>query len=168
MILIALGANLPGPAGAPLDALETALGLMPASGIQVLARSRWYVTSPVPRSGQPDYINGVVSVDTALEPLALMEALQGIEQKMGRVRSVPNAARTLDLDLIDFRGLCLDSGRLTLPHPRAHLRAFVLYPLRDVAPEWRHPLTGASLDTLCAALDPDQDIRCLEDEGAGS
>ncbi len=114
----------------------------------------------MPASDQPRYINAVLRLACAAPPSDLLAALQAIEQGAGRQRSLPNAARTLDLDIIDAGGLVQQDARLTLPHPRAHLRRFVLQPLRDVAPGWRHPLTGAPVDALLAAL-PHADIHPL-------
>lgn len=116
--------------------------------LEVEAVSRWYESAPVPPSGQPPYVNGVVRCRTTLEPLALLDVLQRVETRLGRVRSVPNAARTLDLDIISIDNMQLNTDRLILPHPRATQRAFVLHPLHDVAPEWKDPTTGKGLDTL--------------------
>ena len=151
-MIIAVGANLPGADGTtPLQACEGAARAVAAlPGVTGLVRSRWYASAPVPPSGQPDYINGAFAAVWAGTPEALLTALQAIEQAAGRQRSVPNAARTLDLDIIDAGGLVQDSARLILPHPRAHLRAFVLAPLRDVAPSWRHPVTGTGVSVLLA------------------
>jgi 2-amino-4-hydroxy-6-hydroxymethyldihydropteridine diphosphokinase len=142
MILVAIGANLPGPANEP--PLETcraavrALAALPGVGLEAV--SRWYETAPVPPSGQPNYINGVARVSAmAFSPEALLAALQATEARFGRRRAEVNAARPLDLDLIDMDGLVRDVPDPILPHPRAHLRAFVLLPLLDVAPDWVHP-----------------------------
>ena len=120
--------------------------------------SPWYSTAPIPPSGQPRYINGVIAVTGTLTPDSLLRALQAIEAAEGRVRGAANAARTLDLDIIAMGDLLRAAPDPILPHPRLHLRRFVLMPLRDVAPAWHHPETGASVHTLLAAL-PAQDIR---------
>ncbi|MCF3946865.1 2-amino-4-hydroxy-6-hydroxymethyldihydropteridine diphosphokinase [Acidiphilium sp. AL] len=165
MILIAIGANLPGPDGAsPRDTCIRALEAVRAlPGLEFRAVSPWYRTTPVPRdASQPDFCNGVARFDVArfagvAEPEALLAALHRIEAEFGRERSVPNAARTLDLDLIDLNGLVRDAPPPILPHPRAHLRAFVLRPLLDVAPDWVHPRSGAAgmslLDTVPGGSD---------------
>ncbi|GBR62711.1 2-amino-4-hydroxy-6-hydroxymethyldihydropteridine pyrophosphokinase [Acetobacter syzygii NRIC 0483] len=114
----------------------------------------------MPPSGQPPYVNGVVRGVTSLSPLALLDCLQQIETQQGRVRSVPNAARTLDLDIIDMDGVCEKTERLCLPHPRAQERAFVLLPVRDVAPQWVHPLTGQGLEQMVNAVQG-QEIRVI-------
>lgn len=158
--LIALGANLPAPDGAcPRMTCERALqSLACLPGLTLQARSRWFSTAPVPPSGQPRFINGVVRLGGRCDPAALIAALQHIEAASGRLRGAPNAARTLDLDIIDMAGEIRDSPDPILPHPRCHLRAFVLLPLRDVAPRWRHPRLKKSVSDLIALL-PLQDVR---------
>jgi 2-amino-4-hydroxy-6-hydroxymethyldihydropteridine diphosphokinase len=152
MILIAIGANLPGPLGeSPLEtcrAAVAALGAIP--GLTLVSVSSWYRSAPVPPSGQPDYVNGVARLSGTIGPEALLAATQAIEARFGRRRSVANAARTLDLDLIDLDGLVRPGPDPILPHPRAHLRAFVLLPVRDVAPDWVCPGRGEDVGTLLA------------------
>ena len=157
MILVALGANLPGPHGeSPLDTCAWAVGeLGTLPGLAVTAVSRWYETTPEPPSDQSNYVNGAVRIEGAEDPEALLASLHEIEARAGRVRAVQNAARPLDLDLIAMDGLVRDTAPI-LPHPRAHLRAFVLQPLRDVAPEWRHPVTRLTPAEMLAALPGDQ------------
>jgi 2-amino-4-hydroxy-6-hydroxymethyldihydropteridine diphosphokinase len=132
-----------------------------SSSVAAISRSRWYLTAPVPRSDQPDFVNGVIAASTTAEPTDLLTLLHRVEETFGRVRSVPNAARPVDLDLLDYNGLLRDGEPPILPHPRLHQRAFVLYPLRDVAPGWVHPRLGKSVDALIGALPPDQPIRVL-------
>jgi len=127
-------------------------------GLNGAVRSRWFSSAPVPASDQPRYINGILRLDGKADPAWLLAALQTIEQAAGRVRSERNAARTLDLDIVAMDGLVRDAPDPVLPHPRAHLRAFVLLPLRDVAPFWVHPVLGQDVNALIAALPP-QDIR---------
>lgn len=164
MILIAIGANLPGPDGA--SARETcaraAAALARLPGLRMAGQSRWYATAPQPPSGQPDYINGVIGLEgVPPDPAILLGWLQDIEAASGRVRGAANAARTLDLDIIDIDGMCRAAPDPILPHPRAHLREFVLRPLLDVVPGWRHPRTGEAGAALLAGL-PAQGARVLQ------
>jgi 2-amino-4-hydroxy-6-hydroxymethyldihydropteridine diphosphokinase len=160
VILVALGANLPGPHGSPQQTLAAALEGFAAQGLSVKARSFWYETSPVPVSDQPNYVNGVVQVETVMDAPDTLAVLHGIEADFGRRRSVANAARVIDLDLLDFHGRIRASNPI-LPHPRLAERAFVLYPLRDVAPDWVHPVSGRSVSALIASLPTGQAIRRL-------
>src|SRR3954447_21949724 len=153
MILVALGANLPSQEGAPRETLRRAVAMMPSRGLVVIRKSRIFLTEPVPRSHQPWYANQVVVVDTTLPPEGVLSALLEIEQRFGRERGERDAARSLDLDLIAYGDVQRDSGALVLPHPRMHERAFVLAPLVDVAPEWRHPRLGETATILLARTD---------------
>jgi 2-amino-4-hydroxy-6-hydroxymethyldihydropteridine diphosphokinase len=128
---VGLGANL----GADLSAALTqaALSLEAWPGVRVAARSSLWRSEPVDAGG-PDFLNAVVALDTTLAPLELLDALQAIESSHGRQRPYRHAPRTLDLDLLLYADLVLDTPRLTLPHPRLHERAFVLKPLLELAP----------------------------------
>lgn len=156
MILIAIGANMPAPDGtAPLDTCRASVPEMCAiAGLSFVALSGWYRTAPVPRGIGADYCNGMVRLEGGIDAAALLAELQGIEARFGRARSYPNAPRSLDLDIIDLNGMIRAAPDPILPHPRAHLRAFVLRPLLDVAPGWRHPVYRSSLTTLLAGLPP--------------
>lgn len=153
-ILVAVGSNLPGPGGrSPLAICAWAVARLAAiEGLRLVAVSRWYRTPAWPPSDQPDYVNGVVRLAGGLAPRAVLAALQAIEAEGGRVRGAPNAARTLDLDVVGIDGLVLDTPDLVVPHPRMAARAFVLAPLCDVAPGWVHPVLGQTAAALLAAL----------------
>lgn len=162
MILLGLGANLPSAThGQPEATLAAALAALAAEGVTVDRLSPWYRSAPVPAGDQPWYVNGVAAVTTRLAPAELLELLHRVERRFGRVRRDRNEPRVLDLDLLDYDGLVQDSGQAVLPHPRLHERAFVLLPLRDVAPHWRHPILGRSVDKLVAALPPGQRVERL-------
>lgn len=160
-ILVAVGANLPSAGRTPLETCEWAVErLARLPGLRLRGVSRWFATRPVPESDQPSFINGVVLLAGAAEPHRLLQALHGIEQAAGRVRTIPNAARTLDLDLLAMDDLVISTPDLVLPHPRLQHRAFVLAPLQDVLPGWRHPLLGTNVEHLLATV-ADPAIRRL-------
>ena len=156
MILIALGANLPGPAGAPADALRAALARLEKRGVKILSVSSFYETPAWPDPEQPAFINAVAAVETTLQPVELLTLLHGVETDLGRLRSAANAPRTLDIDLLDYEGRVLTHA-VRLPHPRMRERSFVLVPLAQIAPDWRHPVTGESVWDLLAEL-PDRHV----------
>jgi 2-amino-4-hydroxy-6-hydroxymethyldihydropteridine diphosphokinase len=154
MIVIALGANLDSAVGPPAATLAAALRRLRAEGVAITAVSRFYRTPAWPNRADPPFVNAVAAVATSLEPKLLMELLHAIETAYGRTRGVKNAPRSLDLDLIDYAGR-VEDGPPILPHPRLSERAFVLVPLADIAPNWRHPVTGRSLAELIGSLPGD-------------
>jgi 2-amino-4-hydroxy-6-hydroxymethyldihydropteridine diphosphokinase len=158
LIFVGIGGNLPSPTfGSPLAVMAAMLCELPSVGIVVRRRSRWYRSCAVPPSDQPTFINGVMDIRTSLNPEALLKALHRVEAKFGRVRGAPNAARVLDLDLLAWGRMVMQSDAgLCLPHPRMHLRAFVLKPLADLSPGWRHPRLGSSVREMVAALPAEQ------------
>lgn len=166
-ILVGVGANLASDRfGTPLEACEAALKTLGAiPGVWVAARSRWFQSAPVPVSDQPWFINGVVRIETELAPLALLDTLHMIEATFGRVRTVPNAPRVLDLDLLAYGAEVIGmagEGGACIPHPRLESRAFVVLPLNDVAPDWVHPVSRRSMTQMLAELPQDQVCRPLE------
>ncbi len=163
MIFIGLGSNLPAPGyGAPREVCEAALAALAGAGVEVVRRSRWYESAPVPPSDQPWFVNGVVRVATALEPAELLALLLRIEGDFGRVRRRANEPRILDLDLLAYGARVEEGGNgPALPHPRMHERAFVLVPLAEIAPGWRHPVLGLTVEDLIARLPGDQRARPL-------
>src|SRR5262245_11068792 len=158
MILVALGANLHGPAGEPAAQIAAALDAIDAEIGRVRACSRFYDSPAWPDPREPRYVNAVASIESALDPAALLARLLALEVLLGRARAPeahPNAARAIDLDVIDYDGLVRAAPPPVLPHPRMHLRGFVLQPLAELAPGWRHPVSGESVEQLIAALPAD-------------
>ncbi|MBF1290826.1 MAG: 2-amino-4-hydroxy-6-hydroxymethyldihydropteridine diphosphokinase [Neisseria sicca] len=156
--VIALGSNLAEPARqvrAALSALEA------HPQIQIEKTSSLYLTAPVGYDDQPDFVNAVCSVRTSLDGVSLLAVLNRIEADFGRERTFRNAPRTLDLDIIDFDGISSDDPHLTLPHPRAHERSFVMKPLAEILPDFVLGRHGRAAD-LAAALG-EEGIRLLEE-----
>lgn len=165
MILVAVGSNLSHPEiGCSRAVCEAAVEAIEAGGCRIIARSRWFRSAAIPESDQPDFINGIVSLETSMSPTELLIFLHRIEDRFDRERSVPNAARTLDLDLLAYHEI-INEGPVSpiLPHPRMADRAFVLLPLRDIAENWRHPVSGIALSALIEALGVRQ--YCIPDDG---
>lgn len=159
-ILIGIGANLvPDGFDTPRSGCEAAIGRLPDHGIDVIAVSSWFETAPVPASDQPWFNNAVIAARTSLSMHETLRNLHRVESEFGRVRAVRNEARVLDMDLLDFGGVHHHDDGVTLPHPRMHQRAFVLLPLRDLAPDYIHPVSGMTVDHLIEALPADQLIR---------
>jgi 2-amino-4-hydroxy-6-hydroxymethyldihydropteridine diphosphokinase len=149
-VLIALGSSLAGRFASREALLEAALDNFPAAGLELVKRSAWWRSASWPDPGMPDYLNGLALVETALSPRETLAALRRIEVAFGRRRDGENAPRTLDLDLIAHGRAVLNDADLTLPHPRAHERLFVMGPLAEIAPEWRHPVLGETAAALAA------------------
>jgi len=146
---IALGSNLGDSLATIQSAIET---LGRTSGITVKSHSSWYQTAPV-GPPQPDYINACAILEVELQPQQLLETLLEIEAKFGRQRREKWEPRTLDLDLLLYDNLILETPSLVLPHPRMIERAFVLVPLAEIAPDWVHPVTGTAIAQLVHSVD---------------
>ncbi|WP_420432237.1 2-amino-4-hydroxy-6-hydroxymethyldihydropteridine diphosphokinase [Hyphobacterium sp.] len=155
-IYIALGANLPFDGGTPQDTLQRCQQVLAGRGVAIRAISGFWRSPAWPDRAKPDYLNAVAEIDTDFAPVALLDLLLEVEARFGRVREARWDSRTLDLDLIDYAECQYNSDRLTLPHPRATSRAFVLLPLQEIAREWHDPVSGMAIKQLIAAL-PDAD-----------
>jgi len=160
VIIVGIGSNLAAtPFASPQETAAAALAQLPRIGVRLVRQSRWYESEPVPPSDQPWYANAVAIVATVLPPAALLAQLLALENRFGRRRSTRNAARTVDLDLLDYDGGQCAEPHLILPHPRLHERRFVLAPLAEIAPGWRHPQLGLTAVELLARLPPGQPLR---------
>ena len=174
---IALGSNLPSHRGDPASNLREALHRLTDLG-RVLASSSFYATDPVGYADQPKFTNAAALLETELGPLELLRALLALEQAMGRVRAAdqpPKGPRVIDLDLLLYAGehgdgLVVADPELTLPHPEMHRRLFVLEPLAEIAPEWRHPTLHLPVHVLAEQLRAeqaaDQDAQAMKLSGA--
>ena len=158
LIYIALGANLSNPK----DTFAKAIRALQARDVELVDCSGlWQSPAWPPGSDAPDYVNAVISVRYDGRPEKLLLILQGVEQDHGRVRTVRNAPRTLDLDILDFKGQHIDRPDLTVPHPRMLSRGFVLLPLSQIAPDWYDPGSSVSLSAHIAKL-PLADIEPMK------
>lgn len=161
-VAVAFGGNLPGPHGRPEEVVEQALARFGDEGLKLIRRSRLWRSAAWPDPSEPAFVNGVALVETSLTPRETLAALHRIEAGFGRTRGRANAPRVLDLDLIAFGRLVLDTPELTLPHPRAAERLFVMGPLAEVAPEWRHPVTGRTAAELASSARLGRDASPLK------
>ncbi|HSR71316.1 MAG TPA: 2-amino-4-hydroxy-6-hydroxymethyldihydropteridine diphosphokinase [Kiloniellales bacterium] len=164
MIFIGLGANLPSPRhGPPRATLEAALSALEARGLGIRRRSRWYRSAPQPPSDQPWFVNGVAELAPGPEPAEILALLHRVEADFGRVRRERNEARLLDLDLLAYDERVSGPGEQPeLPHPRMAERGFVLVPLAELAPGWRHPQSGLTVEALIGSLPPESLPEPLE------
>ncbi len=163
-VLLALGANL----GDPVEQLANAVRALSAS-VGVDAVSSLYCSEPVGFKDQPDFYNVVVRGRTELEPVDLLHAAHRVEEVLGRRRSFPDAPRTIDIDLLAYDDRVMRTPELTLPHPRLHLRGFVLHPLVEIAPEWTHPVlirTARELLSTAGELERVERVGALPGMGA--
>lgn len=155
MILVALGSNQNGPWGTPQESVAKALAMLDRDGMRLVAASRLLVSAPFGKINQPPFVNAVARIESHAPPQALMQKLHAIERQAGRRRIVRWGPRSLDLDLIDYHGLVSHGGsRLQLPHPGIAERIFVLKPIAEIAPTWKHPVSRRSAAMLLRRLDP--------------
>lgn len=142
--------------------LEAALARFPAVGLKILKRSSWWRSAAWPDPMGPEYRNGVALVEAQGGPLAVLRTLRDLETDLGREPAERNAPRTLDLDLIAHGRAVLDDPVLTLPHPRAHERLFVMGPLAEIAPDWLHPTLARTASMLAARATVGTDARPVD------
>lgn len=155
MILVALGSNRNGPWGNPHETVSRALQMLNTSGLRLKRSSRLLQSSPFGRTDQPVFVNAVAQIETSLGPVELMQKLHHIERMAGRRRTLRWGPRTLDLDLLDYNGLVRPKpSRPTLPHPGIEKRIFVLEPILEIAPRWRHPVSRLGAGAMLRRLDP--------------
>lgn len=186
--LIALGSNLPSAAGRPEQTLAAALDMMAGRGLALIAVSRFYRSPAFPAGSGPDYVNACAVVSVEAAPAEVLARLHAIEEELGRIRTERWQARKIDLDLIAaghmvlpdaeaqaaWRALPLERqmretpAELILPHPRLQDRGFVLIPLAEIAPGWRHPATGRTVTEMAAALPEAEKAALVPLEPAGA
>ncbi|HVY35426.1 MAG TPA: 2-amino-4-hydroxy-6-hydroxymethyldihydropteridine diphosphokinase, partial [Caulobacteraceae bacterium] len=150
LTVLALGGNLPGAHGSVAAELDAAILGLAGLDLQVVCRSAWWRSAAWPDPNDPPFLNGVALVHTSLSPLAILTALRGLEVRFGVRGGARNSPRVLDLDLIACGRIVRETPELTLPHPRAAERYFVMGPLAQIAPDWVHPVLGQSAQALAA------------------
>ncbi|MHB8530222.1 MAG: 2-amino-4-hydroxy-6-hydroxymethyldihydropteridine diphosphokinase [Caulobacteraceae bacterium] len=160
-IIIALGSNLAGSCASSEAALDAALARLPSLTATVLQCSSYWRSMAWPDPAQPPFINSVAVVRTPLPPRALLAALLGLEAAFGRIRGPPNAPRALDVDLVAYGREILSAPGIVVPHPRAAERRFVMGPLAEIAPAWRHPQSGRTAAELAKSAVVGRDARPL-------
>jgi 2-amino-4-hydroxy-6-hydroxymethyldihydropteridine diphosphokinase len=158
-VIVALGSNLAGDYASSEALLEAALASFAQAGLPVICRSSWWISTAWPDPDEPEYRNGVALVEAPLGPLETIRTLFRIEAAFGRRRGAANDPRTLDLDLIAYGRQRIEGPELMLPHPRAHERLFVMGPLAEVAPLWRHPVSGRTAEQLASEARVGRDAR---------
>lgn len=162
MIFVAVGSNLSSKSfGEPINNCFKAIEFLKQT-VQIDKISNFYETEPVPKSCQPNYVNGVVSVKTSISPNNLLLELFKIEQFFKRKRKFKNEPRVIDLDLISYNRILINSNKLILPHPRMHLRKFVIRPICDINEDWEHPILKKKAKNILKTLE-NQNIFNIND-----
>ena len=164
MIVLSLGSNMSSELGNRFDNLEIAISFLESCQIPVIKKSSFYETPAYPNKNDPKFINMIVLIKTDLPPIDLMSVLIYIEEKLGRKRNVKNEPRSCDIDIIDYNGQILDLNYknidFVIPHKKIEFRNFVLYPLREILPDWKHPKTKQNVSTLIKKL-PEDDRKSI-------
>ena len=164
MILLSLGSNLSSKLGNRFDNLEIAISFLETCGISIIKKSSFYETASYPNKNDPKFINMIILIKTDLPPIDLMSVLIYIEEKLGRTRNVKNEPRTCDIDIIDYDGQILDLNYknidFVIPHKKIESRNFVLYPLQEILPDWKHPKNKQNISTLIEKL-PEDDRKSI-------
>ena len=159
MIILALGSNLPSSYGDRFYNIDLAVSYLEHYGIQILKKSSYYETPSYPNKNDPKFINIVLSIKTKLPPIDLMSVLLFVEEKLHRKRNKKNAPRTCDIDIIDYNSEIVDfvykDIKLNIPHKKLEFRNFVLFPLREIFSEWKHPKTNENINSLIGKLSED-------------
>jgi 2-amino-4-hydroxy-6-hydroxymethyldihydropteridine diphosphokinase len=152
MIFINIGSNLNSSRGDRLYNLKKSIELINIKNIKIIKKSNIYETPSYPNKKNPKFLNICLAIESKEEPETLIKKFKSIEKKLQRNRGFRNKPRTCDIDIIDYYGKIINSKKIIVPHPRAHLRNFVLFPLRELSPYWLHPLLNKKIDFLIKKL----------------
>jgi 2-amino-4-hydroxy-6-hydroxymethyldihydropteridine diphosphokinase len=152
MIYINIGSNLNSLKGDKLYNLNKAIELIILEKIKIIESSSIYETPSYPNQKNPKFLNVCLEIKTQIKPEALLKKFKSIEKKLERIKGTKNQPRTCDIDIIDYENRIINTNDIIIPHPRAHLRNFVLYPLNEISPKWTHPITNKKIDFLIKKL----------------
>ena len=152
MIFLGIGSNLDSKFGNRFLNIKKTIDLISLEKIRVSKISSFYETPSYPNIKNPKFINIVIQIEFNLNPEILLKKILLIEKKMKRIRILKNEPRTCDIDIIDFNGLVINKKNISLPHPKAHERNFVLFPLKEISPMWIHPVMNKKIDILIKDL----------------
>ena len=153
-IIIGVGGNIYSENGIhPIDVCTKAINTLVNYSINVEKKSKWYNSEPIPKSDQPNFFNCVILASSKLNEYDVLKSLHEIEKKFGRKRNQINEERSIDLDLIDYESKVLQNDKIIIPHPRAHLRKFVIEPLSEIIPKWTHPVLQVNVFEILKSLD---------------
>ena len=151
MIYLSIGSNLKSVWGNKIDNINKCIYLL-SKFAKIKDKSNFYKTPSYPNRLFPNFVNVIIKIEFKGNPEMLLKNLKFIEKFMGRIKRIKNSPRVCDIDIVDFNGLVIKNKNLCLPHPSMHKRNFVLYPLRDVSPNWQHPVTNKNIDFLTNKL----------------
>ena len=154
MIYLSIGSNLNSKFGDRFENIRRSLKLLENKKLKILKVSSFYETPSYPNKKLPKFINIAVKIDFLGSPIELLKLMNLVEKKMDRVATLNNEPRTLDIDIIDFKSMIINTKSLTLPHPRTHERNFVLMPLYEICSDWKHPVNNLKIDVLIKNLTP--------------
>ena len=152
MIFINIGSNLCSSKGDRLYNLKKSIDLIKKQKIKILKISSVYETPSYPNKKNPKFLNLCLAIKSKKTPVTLIKTFQVIEKKLQRNRGLKNDPRTCDIDIIDYYGKIINTSIINLPHPRSHLRNFVLYPLSEISPDWKHPALNQTIEFLIKKL----------------
>ena len=153
MIHLNIGSNLDSKSGNRFDNISTAINLLISSKIKIINISNFYETPSYPNKKNPNFLNIGIIANYEFDEITLINEINLIEKKIGRIKSKKNEPRVCDIDIIDFHGLIIEKNNLKIPHEKCHLRNFVLYPILQIDPEWTHPISKKNVKYLIDKLD---------------
>ena len=153
MIYLNIGSNLSSPYGNREDNIKKAIEYLKDFKINLIKISSLYETPSYPNNADPKFLNLCVKINTRLKATELLSEIKKIEKRLGRIRLKKNEPRTCDIDIIDFKGEQIETEELIIPHPKLHLRNFVIYPLKEIEPNWLHPIFNKKIDSFFQELD---------------